>query len=358
MLKFYKYHDWIEKGIVDIFPYIHKENIDNMSSCVKQFIPNRNILYWLPLNPSDIAMNIINEDIQNINQEVLLISIVSDLCHNSNDNAVDILEKYEKYISKLMWRRLILMNSNKAVELCKKTNNIDMFYLSSNNSVSALDIICDNIDKVDWSELSSNTNDKAIALLKECPERIDWKYLSANTNNNVYDLLIENLEKISLHDLARNTNRKILSIIDNNMEKMDDECWEILCENTSDKALEILENNQNKINWNILAENNNDKAIKLLMTNLDKFDNWHLYYNTNPKVFEFIIKENLFLPIWFKYLLQNNPNIFVYNYEAIREHMKNTWLTDLLKYWHHPKNTDKWKDWGWDDCPDLDNFGL
>lgn len=379
MLKFYKYRNWVENlfgdenylfdevgnfidiDLTSITLFDDNSYIRDLTS-IKLFEKDRWLFATLAQNPSDIAMAIINQHIGNLNnsmdkRDALFKNTLINLCYNTNDIAIDILEKYEKYLSKNNWACLCFNTNNKGIELCKKNNNIDMFYLSSNRCETALDILCDNMDKIDWCELSSNENDRAIELLKQNPEKIDWSYLCRNSNDKVYDLLLENQGKISWIDLLVNKNSKILGLYDNNMDKMNDDYWIRLCENNCDKALKILEANQDKINWNVLASNNNDKAIKLLSENIDKICVEYLFENTNPKVLDLIMKKGIKNLTRIDGLIRN-PNIFTYNYEAIKEHMKSTWLLDLLKYWHHPKSAYKWVGWGWDDYPDFDNFGL
>ena len=372
MLKIYKYHDWVENLLLSLNYDNEDINIGDLTSIELFKHPsNKGLLYYIATNPSDVAMEIINQHIGKIDNTIdskgiLLKSIIVYLCYNTNNNAIDILEKYvecidKKYQSKFLntWDCLCQNTNNKAVELCKKTNNIDMFYLSGNSSDAALDILCDNIDEIDWTELSSNSNDRAVELLKQRPEKIVWSYLSRNSNDKVYDMLRENPDKISWLDLLVNKNSRILGLYHNNMDKMQDNYWNMLCENNCDKALEILEANEDRIDWNVLASNNNDKAIKILSENMDKIRVELLVKNTNPKALDLIMimKNDIKSPTSIACLL-SNPNIFTYNYEAIREHMKNTWLLDLLKYWHHPKNANKWFHWGWDDYPDFDNFGF
>lgn len=379
MLKFYKYHDWVEGVIIEYicekicdidYSHIIKDIKDLTSVELFNQLLSTGLLYYLAQNPSDVAMEIINQNIEKIensidnkdvlfSKDVLLKSTLANLCYNTNDIAIDILEKYKKDIYEIQFKCLNHNTNNKAVELCKKETKIDMLYLSSNPSDAALDILCDNIDEISWCEFSSNSNDRAVELLKQNPEKIDWSYLSRNSNDKVYDWLRENPDKISWLDLLVNKNSRILGLYDDNMDKMKNHCWKILCENNCDKALEILEANQDKIHWDVLANNNNDKAIKLLSGNMEKLIGKvpSLAKNTNPKAFDLIMKKYINWPPFTAWLM-SNPNIFVYNYEAIRQHMGDTWLPELLKYWHHPKNMHKWIQWGWDDCPDLDNFGL
>ena len=77
-------------------------------------------------------------------------------------------------------------------------------------------------------------------------------------------------------------------------------------------------NDIDKINWNCLSLNPN--AISLLKENQNKID-------------------------WFNF--SQNPNIMTYDYNQMKENMKNSGIAEeLMAYIFHPKNMEKWKDWG------------
>ena len=74
----------------------------------------------------------------------------------------------------------------------------------------------------------------------------------------------------------------------------------------------------NKIDWYWLSLNPN--AIELLKENQDKID-------------------------W--YYFSKNPNIFTYDYKLMKEKMKNSGIVEeLMSVIFHPKNMNKWIDWG------------
>jgi hypothetical protein len=56
--------------------------------------------------------------------------------------------------------------------------------------------------------------------------------------------------------------------------------------------------------------------------------------------------------------LSINPNIFTYDYEAIKNHMKNSGIAEeIMKNRFHPKYLYKLKyDWGFDDAIGYDDF--
>lgn len=382
MLKFYKYHDFI----TDRFSYLdhhcsiplilEKNEIENFKCQHAHLLNGPDYFIWpmfhLAKNPSEVALSIIDEYIEVLEMwDNAIISGLSDLFYNTNSYATNIVERYiDRYLDKInrhehrtdiynkgWWGMVnVRCNSKKIIELCKKYNKIDYYYLSSNSSDIALEILYENQKEIDWSGLSRNKNDKSIKLLEENMEKIDWHSLCINSNDKAYDLLIQHPDKIVWECLSLNTNDKMVGLLENNIDKISDDGWIMLSSNESNKALEILEANQDKINWPSLAENNNDRAIELLRSNLDKIHVYDLFRNTNPKAMELIKQMGLYGCKNVR-LLFENPNIFTYNYQAIKDHMKNTWLMDLLRYWYHPKNMNKWADWGWEDIPIFNEFG-
>jgi hypothetical protein len=371
MFKFYKYQDWIADMLLSLdydeysgVPLIFKKNeiLDLQSNHLyTHYGPPSFVspLLYLAINPSEVALSVVDEHISIIETwKTKFNAVIAALCNNKSHGAKNILERYIDKIDNHSWSVLnISSSSEKSLELCKKYNKIDMFFLSCNCLSGALDILSENQSEINFVNLSMNTNDRAINLLEKNVENIDWANLTMNSNDKVYDLLVQNPDKIEWNALPMNKNDKILSLFEKNIDKMNGNCWFWLSLNNSNKALEILEANPDKIVWPNLAENDNDKAIELLRKNLNKIEVHLLFRNHNPKAIE-LIKEMGIVGCKMPLSIFENPNIFAYNYEAMKDHMKNTWLRDLLKYWCHPKNVCKWSDWGWDDCPNLDNFGL
>ena len=151
------------------------------------------------------------------------------------------------------------------------------------------------IDKINWGSLSYNTN--AIELLKKNQDKIIWWKLSKNPN-----------------------------------------------------AIELLKENQNKINWNVLSINPN--AMSLLKENQDKI-NW-MYLSLNSNAIE-LLKENQEKIHWLEF--SKNPNIFTYDYIKLKENMKNSGIVEeLMTVIFHPKNMDKWINWGFGEHQDFINF--
>ena len=93
-------------------------------------------------------------------------------------------------------------------------------------------------------------------------------------------------------------------------------------------AIELLKENKDKINWNILSGNKN--AIELLKKNQDKI-------------------------CWFWF--SRNPNIFTYDYKLMKETIKNSGIVEeLMSVIFHPKNMNKWIDWGFTEHQEMLDF--
>ena len=141
------------------------------------------------------------------------------------------------------------------------------------------------ISTLNWCYLSENCN--AVLLLEKNKNKINWEKISKN--QNAIELLKKNQNKINWNNLSSNSN-----------------------------AIELLKKNQEKINWFELSKNEN--AIELLKENQDKID-------------------------W--YYFSKNPNIFTYDYKLMKETMKNSGIAEeLMSVIFHPKNMNKWIDWG------------
>ena len=70
---------------------------------------------------------------------------------------------------------------------------------------------------------------------------------------------------------------------------------------------------------------------------------------------EFIVKyENNYNYCHPVLLIYRNPSIFTYDYNALKNRMKNTIAEDLMKNRFHPKHMSKWYGWGQIDEEDLE----
>ena len=109
-------------------------------------------------------------------------------------------------------------------------------------------------------------------------------------------------------------------------------------------ANHLLEKNLEKVVWSCLSTNPN--AIPILEKNLDKVDWWSLSRNENAI---HLLENNLDKVSRSK--LSENPNIFVDEYEiACRDYFKQYVTEEFTRLMFHPKNIDKFKDWGFEDA--------
>ena len=89
--------------------------------------------------------------------------------------------------------------------------------------------------------------------------------------------------------------------------------------------IQMSKNNKKIINFNSLSKNPN--AIELLKENQNKID-------------------------WF--MFSQNPSIFTYDYKKMKEKMKNSGIVEeLMAYIFHPRNMEKWKDWGFTEHQEM-----
>ena len=106
----------------------------------------------------------------------------------------------------------------------------------------------------------------------------------------------------------------------------------------------------NKINWNSLSFNSN--SIELLKENKNKINWERLCKNINAID---ILKENQDKINW--YFFSGNPNIFTYDYIKIKEKMKKSGIVEeLMAFIFHPKNMNKWIDWGFEEHKEMIEF--
>ena len=144
-------------------------------------------------------------------------------------------------------------------------------------------------------------------------------------------------------DLSKNPNA--IELLKKNSNKIN---WNLLSLNPN--AIELLKENQDKINWDYLSFNSN--AIDILKENKNKID-WE-DLSTNPNAIELLKKNQNKIDWWY---FSQNPNIFTYDYKLIKETMKNSGIAEeLMSVIFHPKNMDKWIDWGFEEHKEFVDF--
>ena len=108
-----------------------------------------------------------------------------------------------------------------------------------------------------------------------------------------------------------------------------------------------MEKNQDKINWDNLS--NNQNAISLLKKNKNKI-NWSCL-SLNKNAIELLEKNKD--KLYWSYFSQNS-NIFTYDYIKMKENIKNNGIAEeLMAFIFHPKNMNKWINWGFSEHEDF-----
>jgi len=260
-----------------------------------------------------------------------------------NENAIHIIEKcnISNYINYNKEMITFLRNNRKYIDykiLCGYAHGIEFIDECINNN---------ELDKIHWRELSRNPAAKHILNNPNMYEMINWREIIENPNAG--DLIRNNLDKV-------------------------EEYWEYIC--GEGYLIDIIEENMDKIHWGALSKNYN--AIHILKKNMDKIDICELKYNPNGfellmlleneihnsfcyhkniiyQYFDYCVKYNkpcnIINPLTchgysnahFEYLKKNqdninysllskNPNIFVYDYNRMRETRQSLpWYVDIVK---------------------------
>lgn len=273
---------------------------------------------------------------------------------------------------------MLILREWAKIELTKR----DYYWKCLSKNPNAIYLLEQNPEKINWENLSLNPN--AIYLLEKNPEKIDWENLCLNPN--AIPLLEKNINKLNhrcWYYLSRNPN--ILPIVQQYSEKIK---WDIVMSDNPNanilikyhptpfdaweltltpSTLERLENNYfEHIPWHTLASKinalpllckylhkfNNDLnfwynlstnpgAFKILNNNVDKINWTGLCLNTHPKVIH-LLEKNQEKIDWENFF--QNPNIFIYDYDAMRKHCL-IFKEELIKNRFHPRNICKFYDW-------------
>ena len=128
--------------------------------------------------------------------------------------------------------------------------------------------------------------------------------------------------------------------------------WSALSQNPHPGALQWLRLNPEEIHWHRLSQNSHPDALKLLRLNPENIDWCWLSRNSNPDALALMqehfinakesAKDDNIEWCW----LSANPNIFTYNYEAMKQsHMD--LKQELMETMFHPKNIPKFSSWGY-----------
>lgn len=240
------------------------------------------------------------------------------LCKNTNDDAVKLL--LTKPLEYIDWFFLSSNSTNSALDILEANmNNIHWKYLSENTNNRAIDLLEKNIDKINWTFFSKNNNPRAIKILQKYYDKINWKWLSINNADEAIELLYRNTDKIFWTWFSYNDNPRAIKMIEKNLDKVNS-YW--LSRNPN--AIHILKTNKEKINWEGILLNKSKDAIPLIEEYLEKYTS-QLFNNYN--YFQYI------------YYIGTNPYalhlLFTYDYEKMMD--KNKLFTEeLVKYVFYP----------------------
>jgi hypothetical protein len=264
------------------------------------------------------------------------------------------IEPYETFINnnfKLYYTYSLSINPNSINYLEKNPDKKNWYALSKNeNAVEMIkkEILKSN-SKIIWKGLSSNSNSEILIYLKNNPEKIDINGIYHNKNPDILKIIGLNINKNKLKILNFNKEEQIPN---NNIN------WYELSKNKY--AISILKKNPNKIKWKYLSYNKNPDAIKLirerLLNNKDisefdwiailklyNYDAIELIKENINEIINYFIGKNNFIIFIDKFF--RNPIIFTVNYEYLKNRI-NIILEELMMVMFHPKNINKFKDWG------------
>jgi len=299
-------------------------------------------LYYVSMNSSNKAVNLLMKNIDNINLDGFV--------QNTNPNIGPLLEHSFTKFNRLHWLWMNKYSSNPAV----------MAFLETHP------------DKIQWNQLSQNTCSDAIKILEKNQDKINWLVLSSNPS--AMQLINNNLDKVYWTSLCLNTNPEVISILEQNLDKID---FSYLSSNPN--AIHILEQNLDKINVYKLSENPNAMDIlmkhpeliddTLIMTNPSALsyleplvvnNNHHnVYYiaTYNSNAFQFIekmlekkfISNNNILDIHNKLIVNDSlESLFDLDYQAMSKARTKLLEYELMAKALHPSRVSKWVDYHYD----------
>jgi hypothetical protein len=353
--------------------------------------------FWEFLSKNPNGYEILKKNIDKINWIILaynpnITTFIENLCNGDDLKCIKDIPNFNKnFITHLALNRYGIELFKKLCiefeidyidflqEMCCNNYYKEYEYNLSDDDIVVLDLEFDERCREYKYKFSQNPN--AISIIKKNSELIDWHGLSSNCN--AIDLIEEKIKR----EIEYTQSKKIKI---NDFNKIyyhpDDINWDHLSSNVN--AISILSKNVNKINWDKLSSNQN--AIEILGKNLDKV-NWH-NLSLNPKAIVFFDNlnfENLSDNDLLTYLIKigylnkiNNVyepsfytsefiqpmldfeehenvddeipslkghflnNIFEVDYKFLKDRMESTIGEELMKVMFHPKNLDKFQDWG------------
>jgi hypothetical protein len=325
-------------------------------------------LDWIGLskNPSPGAIQLLDNQPDKIYWPSLLQNTspeVKYLIEKYIEKHVESISSMKLYESKTNWN-LISMNPHSKRILEKYPGNIAWNTLSANTSEWAMELLEKHPEKIDYDFLSTNKSSWAMELLEKHPKNIEWGSLSENPCSSAQKILQTYPEKIVWVRMARNKSVWAVQMMEEELYKnpinsqMLWMCY--MCMNPYARTL--LENHikkepKFKIHYGCLSQNPSEWAVKLLEEECERnpeknnIDWYMLVENPCPLAMDLLEKKYLVRDPEIKsrnlYGLSANPNIFVYDYQKMKE-PKNQLHEDLIQTMFHPRNMERFDGWGFD----------
>lgn len=180
--------------------------------------------------------------------------------------------------------------------------------------------------EIQWSLLCANHSWFAMQFISTLQLIFEANGLEEMEEINPINLLEKYFEHIDWNQLSTNSSSKALSLLEKHKDYIH---WSNLSYNPHPKALQMLASHIEYIDWSMLSMNVNVQALSLLEQHPDKMDSYWIFLN---------------------------PNIFTYDYSAIKEKLYSNGLgKELMENRFHPKNIAKFVGWGFDGLEREDN---
>ncbi len=256
-----------------------------------------------------------------------------------------------------------------------------LLYIVNDASTAAYHEFC-----VDWIGFSSNP--RAVEYLAQHPEKIDWE--SASENPNAIEWLLANPSKIRIRGLCANTDPRAIDYLRRVVvqQRPDHPSLDKQRLSKNPSAVPLLREHSQLISWKELAQNPHPAAMELIADRLESvpassFQEWAWDLSCNPHAVELLKTRFPEKIVWRGFsrnpnavemiaeryrhrhkrksidldMLSINPNIFTYDYQKLMQRMRDSGIAEGLAAYFFPLgNRGKWKDWGFDDCAEIEDM--
>lgn len=285
------------------------------------------------------------------------------LCENPHPSAIleitQLLERDPASANEagLNWERISLNPSARQL-IIDYPEKIDWYYASANPC--ALDIIPKlQLKGLNWFQLAYNTSPEAIRLLEENPSKICGYAIAGNPSAisiilRYYKKHPIRLPRIRFEHLAANPHPEIIGHISQEMDEFlqfaDEEeritFWEQLSRNPSEEAAKILEKNIDQITWYSFSRHSNPTALRIIAANMDKVCMYGLSKNPSIEAMRLFLGAD---GCHERVQIYKNPNIYTYNYDAMRRDALHAALREEFMAWYwSPSRVSKYLENGGD----------